>query len=102
MSNGTSRNNSIWMGTTIIAAVIALGAIGWAAALQNRTKTLEKRVESLEAALPKPSGKGRNLAAAAPSDADATPASSRRKARAATTTAPAAAAPAGDGTRGKP
>jgi hypothetical protein len=88
------------MGTTVIAAVIALGAIGWAAALQSRTKSLEKRVETLEAGLPKASGKSRNMAAAA--DSDATAASSRRKGRAATATAPGASAPAADGTRSKP
>ena len=101
MSNGTSRNNSIWMGTTVIAVVIALGAVGWAWALQSRTKSLERRVESLETGLPKASGKGRNLPVAA-ADADATAASSRRKGRAATTTAPGGPAPAGDGTRAKP
>jgi hypothetical protein len=101
MSNGTSRNNSIWMGTTVIAVVIALGAVGWAWALQSRTKSLEKRVESLETGLPKASGKGRNLPAAA-ADADATAASSHRKGRAATTAAPGGPAPAGDGTRVKP
>jgi hypothetical protein len=99
MSNGTSRNNSIWMGTTVIAVVIALGAIGWAAMLQKRTKKLEERVESLEAGLPKAGGKGRNVAAA---DSDATAASSRRKGRAATATAPGGSAPAADGTRSKP
>ena|SRR6266550_2417488 len=99
MSTGTSQNNSIWMGTAILAVLIALGAVGWAAALQKRTKKLEERVESLEAGLPKASGKGRNVVAA---DADATAASSRRKGRTAATTAPAGPASAADGTRSKP
>ena len=73
------KSRAVWLALSSI-ALVALGAIGWAAALQSRAKNLEKRVEGLEARLGKAAGKG--------TDADATATSARHRSRG-SATAPA-------------
>jgi hypothetical protein len=90
MAHEKSRNDSIWPLITIIAVVIALGAVGWDVMLHRHNQVLEDRLRKIEARVDGIDGKGKGSEAVA--------AAARKKARAekAATETGGVATPAGD------
>ena len=76
MSNGSSRNESVWPLVTIIIGIVAVAAVAWDVMLQKHNQALENRLQKMETRVDALDGKGKAAEAAA--------AKERRRARAAT------------------
>ena len=88
--SATPPSNAVWIIATVVAALIALGAVGWVAMLNGHVKRIEKDLKDTRAVVADLAAQAK--ASQAKAAAAANPAQSTRRRRPpATTTAPTTA-----------